>query len=437
MRRALLLAVVLVTAARAQDAAEREDLQRWKTFVPLSVPADEGKLAAAIVPPAVFGGAHPRLEDLRLVDARGRPIPYALRTLEARQVRREVEDAKPFDRVTLPDGSERLALDLGERAPEHNEVAVTIGSPCYGRPVLIEASEDRKTWNKLLDDAEAVHLRVAGQTIDRRRFSYPPSRLRYVRVTLRPDRIKVPDAPMLRSAVVSFSVEQPGKLSSGRARLQSREPVRARGDAGSAWVLDLGDDNVPVSRLTLTVAEEQFQRPFILEVHEPGSMPRPLTEGMLRRKPGDPPLAIHFREVQTRWLKLTIIDSRNPPLSLHGVEYAAAARQLVFRVPAGGGELRAYVGNPEAMAPNYDFAAALPGTLGDLPAGDFGARQASPDYVPPPVRVPPWTERHAWLLDGVFVVSLLVLAGLLTQLARAGIRRADAGQADEASRPAS
>src|SRR5262245_3731863 len=58
--------------------AEAEDVSGWEFYLTLPVPAG-AKLADFIVPPAVFARARPELEDLRLVDGKGQPIPYALR----------------------------------------------------------------------------------------------------------------------------------------------------------------------------------------------------------------------------------------------------------------------------------------------------------------------------------------------------------------------
>ncbi len=432
MKRITMLALVvgLLTASPglaqdpglAQEGAVSEDLTHWKAFVPLSLP-EPGKLAGAILTPAVFGAAKPDLGDLRLVDQGGRTIPYALRTLAERIVRQKVA-VKPFDRLTLPDSSQRLSLDLGPSPPEHNELDLDVTAASYGRPLVLESSDNGKDWGTILDKVEVVKLDIRGQSINVTRFSYPSSRQRYLRVTLRPDRVSK-ENDVLRGASVFFSLTRPGKWAGGAAQIEYRDPVRAHDDAASAWVLDLGEPNVPVSQLTLHIDQERFSRPFYLEAYEPGRRGEQLVSGTLSRQGGHEPIVLVFPETRTRRLKLTVIDSRNPPLTLQKAEYAAPARLLVFQVPAGSESLRLYIDNPEARAPNYDFADTLPRDLGEIASASFGSREANPAYVPPPPETLPFTERYPYLLDVVLIVSLAVLAGLLFLLARTAIRRHD------------
>jgi hypothetical protein len=84
------------------------------------------------------------LGDLRLVDADGKTVPYALR------IRTPHNDQQPlsqrtFDRVVNADRSVSISVDLGEAPPQHNEIAVTLGDNGYGRPLRLEGSADGKT----------------------------------------------------------------------------------------------------------------------------------------------------------------------------------------------------------------------------------------------------------------------------------------------------
>jgi len=414
----------------AAEGAVREDLRQWRYQLTVPTPADAG-LAAVELTPAVFGKARPGLQDLRLTDGNGEPIPYALRVQRERQVRREVK-ARPFGRQTLPDGSEQLSLDLGASPPEHNELAVDVAATSYGRPLVLEGSADGEGWGTILDKAEVVRLSAGGQAIRTTNFPYPASRQRYLRVTLKPDRIDKSTATLCGVGVL-FSVNEPGRWNQGEAAIEYRDPVRdSYSEPASAWVLNLGDANVPVSRLTLDVDQPQFERRFRLEAYEPGRPGQPLTSGTLSRQAGEA-VVVEFPETAAHRLKLVVVDSRNEPLRLTRATYAAPSRLLVFRKPANAAEpLRLFVGNPSAEAPNYDFAATVPAVLDGLSAPTPGSRDENPAYVPPPPELLPVTERYPLLLDGVLVVALLVLGWLLFLLARTAIRRHDAAVAEGA-----
>src|SRR5262249_50222412 len=158
--------------------------------------------------------------------------------------------------------------------------------------------------------------------------------------------------------------------------------------------------------------------------------------GELRRQNGQPAaLEIDLaREVQTRALRLTVTDNRNPPLNLTGARATAAAREVVFARPAGGGPLRLYFGQPRAPGARHDLsggpaAAAARGPPPRRAPPRAGAGlwpvEVTPDYRPPPK---PWTERWPYLVDAVLAGASAVLVGILLVLARSSIRRHDAAR---------
>jgi hypothetical protein len=363
-------------------------------------------------------------------------VPYALRVREARDEQRRLQ-AKEYDQVANPGGSASVSLDLGEPVPEHNQVEVALSGRGYGRPLRLEGSADGKSWSKLLDGVYVVQMEIAGRMVDQRRFTYPPSRLRHLRVQVRPDRVLENDRPVITAVGVFHSVHVPGEDVTLAADVQPREPVRGAGAPGSAWRIDLGEENVPCRKLTLEVSDDDFSRPYFLErLPSPDPTraayeqppPEVVASGELRRQNGQPAaLEIDLsREVQTRWLRLTVTDNRNPPLNLAGARATAAAREAVFAPPAGGGPLRLYFGNPRAQEPRYDFAAGLPARLDPPPArAELGPVEVNPDYRPPPK---PWTERWPYLVDAVLAGASAVLVGILLVLARSAIRRHDAAR---------
>jgi hypothetical protein len=440
MRRWKLIALVAAVAwaavpvSRAQDARPGppqdagEPLTGWQWFEELRLP-EPGKAPYFdfVVPPSVFEKAQIGLADLRLRDGQGREVPYALRTRRAEE-QREPLQAKEFNRITNKDRSVELSLDLGERAGEHNEIEVVTRGSNFRRRVRLEGSNTDKDWSTLLDNAHVLHFALGPQSADFRRLSYPVSRFRYLRVRVFPDANNDNDRPEVDSVVVFHSVQQPGEYVTLPANLGQREPVRADGGPGSAWSITWNGEATPVERLSFDIADNDFARPYRLEMAEPGQPPQFLAAGEWQRRAGAEhrPMEIRAGEVPVaRQLRLVVTDYRNQPLNITAVRSTAAARQVVFaRSPDLAAPLRLYFGNPNAQAPRYDFDVNLPPRLDPPPArAELGPVSANPEYRPTPK---PLTERWPWLVYVVLSAASLVLLGILGLLAREAVARHDA-----------
>jgi hypothetical protein len=413
---------------RTAPGAQPEDLSKWQWDHEVPLPAGRSGLVDFVLPPAVFSRSRSDLGDLRLIDSAGKTVPYALHIREPQDVQDPLPHQRTFNRAINPDRSVEISIDLGEAPQQHNEIAVQLAGDGYGRPLRLDGSADGKTWSKLLDGVYVVRLKVGDKLIDQHRFSYSPSRYRYLRVHVRPDRVLENDEPKILSVQVYHTVRLPGEEVTNAAVLKPRQPVRWNNEYASASDIDLGEQGVPCERLHLQIEERDFVRPYMIEWIEPGQPESQLViSGELRRDGNDrsPSLPIVLRQtVFKRWLRLTIQDARNPPLTIGNVWYSAAAREVVFRVPADiRPPLRLYHGNPKATAPRYDFASTLPPRIDPLPDRvQLAGPELNPQYVPPPK---PWTERWPYLVDTVLAVACAVLLGILVVLARTAIRRHD------------
>jgi hypothetical protein len=193
-------------------------------------------------------------------------------------------------------------------------------------------------------------------------------------------------------------------------------------------VLTLGGEQTPVDELRVSVADREFARDYRIELIDAtplGTRFVRIDGGVWRRRRDEPPDAMRaeFSEQRADRLRLVVTDNRNPPLNIEKVEYAAAARQVVLATPETRQPLRLYFGNPEALAPEYDFARNLPERLDPQPArAAVGARRENPDFVPPPL---PLTERWPWLVYAVLGGVIVVLTGILASLSRTAIRTHD------------
>src|SRR5205814_1202942 len=106
-----------------------------------------------------------------------------------------------------------------------------------------------------------------GHTVDVRKFSYPPSRFRYLRVRVSPF-VGADDHPQIQAVRVYHSVQTEGEYVTRPAALAFREAVRADGDQpGSAWTITLANGaQTPIEKLSFDIDGDEFDRPYRLEV---------------------------------------------------------------------------------------------------------------------------------------------------------------------------
>jgi hypothetical protein len=429
-RLVLLTAAAAALSARAAPAADAsseaaESLSGWQWFHEVRLPAAPATPQVDfLLTPSVFDQARTDLGDLRLYDAGGREVPFALRVRRERDERQALKQ-QTFNPQTTSGRTAELSVDLGENPVEYQEIDVLTAGRDFRRRVQLEGSADGKQWGALAT-GWLVNYLVDRQLIDIHRLTIAPTRFRYLHVEVTPDASQKGDSPHITSVAVYRRVRTPGEDVTQAAALGAREPVPTPDGPGTAWTIDLGGAAVPCQLLRLEIEEHDFVRPFVLEQVEEPNVHVDVAHGELRRPGGTRRGPVEIRcdqELQTRFLRLVVTDNRNPPLNISGVRYTAPAREVVFAPNGLAGPLRFYVGNPEAEAPRYDFEKNLPAVLVPAPVRvEIGPQTANPTYLPEPE---PFTERWPWLPYAVLTTASLVLLGMLLSLARAAVRRHD------------
>ncbi|NLF73148.1 MAG: DUF3999 domain-containing protein [Candidatus Anammoximicrobium sp.] len=412
---------------RGERAAEAVSAWQFLAEVPVAG-AGKSPLIDFVLPPSVFDAARVDLADLRLYDAQLREVPYALRIRSDVDTTEAVE-GKEFNRVPDPAGGVQLSLDLNDKQIDHNEVEVNTPGDNYRRRVVLEGSDDGNQWNELTK-RDIVRFPSGEKAFVDKTLSYTPSRYRYLRITVSPDPQNDTRPIEIGDVVVRRRVKVPGELDVREVPYGQREATRADGGPGSRWVLDLQGRDVPVDRLLVTVADEEFVRNWYVEAGGPADAHerfQRVASGVWQRRAGErvEDMAAEFgHEVRAARLRLVVTDNRNPPLRLTTVKAAAPARVVIAKRPESpSGPWRLYFGHPKAEAPNYDFARNLPQKLAPPPDRlPLGPRQPNPIYQPAPL---PLTERLPWLIYVLLGAAVAVLAVFVFNLARVAIRIAD------------
>lgn len=437
MRKFVFLVAVGLASGLMISVLAQVETSAWAFFGEINPTPEKPGMYQLTVPLQVMDKSREDLADLRLYDANGAEIPYAL------LIRREVDDRKEvggtlFNRANVGSTASEVSVDLGEAPGEHNEVEIKTSGTNFRRRVSIEGSDSGTEWKLLQAGAVIFNMESRGRIVHSDRVSYPTSRYRLLRVRVFADELSDKAPPVVISVSAVRSVSAKGELTTWHVSLPGYQLVRHQGVPTSVWNIDLGA-RVPCDRLILDIQDPSFSRPYQIEASDDSQDLRVVASGELTRPTGKEiePLVIPFnREEQVRKLRLLINDFSNQPLTVSAIQAGAPARQLIFELKvAPARPLRLYFSNPKATAPRYDFEKELeaklfahqtePATIENVVS--VAAVSNNPDYEPEPVAL---TERVPWLIYLVLALSSLVLAIVLLRLARSTVRKGTAKEED-------
>lgn len=393
----------------------------WPFFAEVTPRASAAGIYQFWVPLEVMDKARDDLADLRLEDANGREIPYAIR------VRREIADAREvagrlFNQATIGNASE-ASVDLGENAGEHNEVEIVTSGMNFRRLVTLEGSDTSADWKTLKTGDLIFSFVAANNTARSNNVRYQTSRYRYLRVKVFSDERVDKEPPVITTVKVSMATREKGESVKWNVNVPIHQFLRHNGAPASSWTIDLGG-RVPCDHLFLTTEDQSFSRPFQVEVVDDPQNVSVVASGELTKRVGeqDRPIEITFdQEVRARKLRLLVTDYSNATLSITAIEASAPARQLFFEMKEPQVQpLQLFFGNMDADVPHYDFERELSAKLvrPPLPA-TVVSFVSNPNYQPPPL---PFTERVPWLIYVVLTISSVALALILFSLTRATMR---------------
>lgn len=416
------LTLAALTSAAMISVFAQTATSPWAFFLDVTPGSGGPGIYDLTVPLQVMDKARADLADLRLYDAKGKEIPYALR------IRREIDDRREvggrlFNQANVGSTASEVSLDLGEDHGEHNEVEIETAGTNFRRRVAVEGSDSGTDWKTLQAGALIFGFESQNKAVQSDRVNYPTSRYRYLRVRVFADELTDKQAPTITNVNVMMAVRAKGEWTSWNVSVPSYQLLRNQGAPASAWNIDLGA-MVPCDRFMLDVDEASFSRPFQIEAGDDPQNVRLVASGELTRRIGEghKPLVIAFdQEEYVRKLRLLITDYSNQTLTITAMKASAPARQLVFELKEAPTQpLRLFFGNPNAAAPHYDFEKELPAKLTNTPVrSGIGLVVNNPDYIPEPL---PLTERIPWLIYLVLAASSFALALILISLARSTLR---------------
>lgn len=419
-RLALVVVLAFAISALVISAFAQGATSPWAYFVVINPGPEAPGIYDFTIPLEVMDKSREDLADLRLHDANGKEIPYALR------IRSEVDDRQViggslFNQANAGSASE-ASVDLGEERGEHNEVEIQTAGTNFRRRVAIEGGDTGTDWKTLQTGALLFSFQSQNKTVQSNRVSYPTSRFRYLRVRVFADELSDTAPPTITNVSAVRAVRAKGELTTWDVNVPAYQLLRSQGAPSSAWSIDLGA-RVPCDRLILDVDDASFSRAFQVETGDDPQNLRLIASGELTRHVGErTPLVIHFdQQEHVRKLRLLIKDYSNQTLTITAIKGGAPARQAIFELKQTPAQpLRLFFGNSSATAPHYDFEKELFTRLSITPVRiGSGPATNNPDFKPEPL---PLTERIPWLIYIVLTLSSIALGLILFSLARSTTR---------------
>ena len=418
--RLLVTLVVLSTLLRLPSSSVEAEfkLEDWQFSKPLSLPAGLGSKEFIEVSPDldVYSHALSGLADLRIIEEdTQREVSYKL-LVERGEGRRQSVPVDIRDLGHVPGSHTSFVAHIASSDALHNEIEVITPSKEFLRKVKIEASRDQATWTVIQDESRIYDLTIETGTPGPRstRVSYPVSSAPFLRVTIFND----DQEPLDIKSASSFLVREiPPQYESYASTVLSRGEVQR--DSTTQVVIDLGGKGLPSSRLNVSIPQVNFYRRVMLEtsddakewttVHRQGALFVYDTPRLVQRK-----LVLDYREVTSRYLRLTLFNQDSPPLNVEEVEVSGFRRRLIFEAGPEVG-YRLYYGSPIARAPSYDLEQVFPYLVTeDLEQANLGEQRLNSSFRKRSTE--PFTDRYPWLLPTVVALAALFLGLFLARI---------------------
>jgi len=387
------------------------DILAWKSRARITGGPSSSGYVILQLPPEFFSHLKPDLSDLRIVNADGE-APYVL-GVEKEAASSSRVPARMYNLSSGANGTAFLA-DLGSGSAFHNAITIQVLSENFRRGVVIEGSDDEKSWRTLTSQGQVFDYTVRdikSVSVRDTDVTYPEATFRYLRVTISGGSLDVRGVQVFREI----------QLAAREAVYEPAISVSENNEARTTdAVLDIGADGIPHRRGTLETASVNFNRPIAIYDSSNKSDWRLLTYGYLYDVRTSvftgSNLSFAYPESNRRYLKISVLNGDDRPISINGVSLYGVVRRVIFSYdPAK--EYFVYLGRSDARRPQYDFEKISQYLdISSLDQVSAGRVEENPEYKAPEVSKAPITERSPYVLPLLLGVVVAVLAFLLLRV---------------------
>ena len=357
-----------------------------------------------VVPPLeVFAHAQPQLADIRVIDDQAREIPYVL-FARFGSTARQMRSTRTLETSFAPGQFTQVVLDLGEKPPFHNSVAVVTPEQDFMTWVEVAVSDDARPQWRIVRDRAGI-FRFHQQALEgNQTLSYSDSNARYLRLRFLGGQKQFP----VTSAQVAYDATEAAERAAAPVALA---PDSASAPAVSSWRADLGTPNLPIAEVRFEVAQPAFNRSVSVFASTDGESWHKEAHGKIYRfRQNDlleESLCFSFPEVQgMRYWRVQVENGNDPPLAGARPALYTTPRHIIFRQEPGR-SYRLLYGQSEAKAPQYELGRlANRKDIESAAAGSLGSEEVNTSQLDPR----PWTEQHPAVLWTALGVAIILLA---------------------------
>jgi len=349
----------------------------------------------------VLEQTEPGSPDLRLYRG-NEELPYAVVT---------EQDFAATDRVTkaaiLNQGTDTQSnLQLEVLVPEGQwikQLTIATRDKNFIRSIKVEGSRNQQDWLTLTENSTIFDL-TAEQKSQHLEVNLPPTNFTYLRLTIfnagkgsfHLDSVQLAlqnQAAALQAKVRSFTLlEQSNK------------------DGMQEYTFDLQQSHLPVEEFEIVTDDVNFNRTAEIYTSDNKQDWQQVAQGEFFAYQLDKltarQLSLMFNS-SSRYIKLKIINQDNTALNIGKILIKGTNPLLVFPADRTQ-ETSLYWDNKQIQAPVYDIQKFKSNMdYAKIPMASLGEATANEAYQFKDNR--PWTERNAWLLQGILVVVVVVL----------------------------
>ena len=436
-RVAALSAIVILVSAVAPARAEF-NVEDWEFLAPISIDLAATPSAGMVemsLSPEVMDQARPSLADVRIIDEAGAEVPYVLELARA-VAKSEIVAGKLYNRTFMPGRSSSATVDLGGKLLKNRIQVITAGSN-FRRTVVIEGSDDGRTWRTIRRGALLFRIGTAGNAeYEKDVVPIRENDLQRLRVTVYngagdPEHVEITAIRVLRRSVDAAQT-RPVKIAKTSVEQEDRRTILE---------FDLGHRHMSLRELVLAFEDDNFFRcvrvsgrqqetrivkhpvedakAFEREEPEPWT---PIRSGAVFRYSGEDgdesSLALDLSGSAHRHLRVEIANEDNPPLTFAGAKLSRYVCLVRFPVQTAS-QVQLYFGNARARSPKYDVAYYADRLASEGVAAAAHAEPAvNPRFGATPAPTP-WSEKHRVILWLALLAGIAVLAALIVSQMRA------------------
>ncbi len=346
------LFVVFVFFLFISGAFAAFDTKDWGWETNIEPGEHAGGFVRLTVSPWVFDKSESDLRDIRILDKSGNLVPYLVHWGRNKAAERiEWSNVRMINTSFEPRQSVRAVLDFGGTR-EKNRLKIETTGENFRRRILIEGSQDTRSWERIADNLYIFDVKQDGNHIQANILRFPVNNFQYLRLTVYlmtddPEQVEILSVQAALSRVLEEELtEQPVSKAEVSHDEKHRETIME-------W--DMGFRNMPVAAVKLKLDDPHFYRGYALEARnslktqikrqtETGSKESeedtpwmPVRQGVLYRiLDGDKvseSLEIENLYSAFRYFRIRIFDQDNPPLKIKPDQTTVFCRRisLIFK----------------------------------------------------------------------------------------------------------